>query len=893
MRRLRRLCSRLGLIFTLLVLCSGLALATPYTLILDTQKSSVEGTLDGGDLYLQLLPFLQALGGGARPVRFDLTAATIVLTRGDGSKTVSAAFKILGDGPNKQPYVAALQAARGLGFQASLSGSTLTLSSQSAAPRPPTPNPAAPVSLYPKGLKGDDFEVVVRALIDEMNSRSSSSAVLAAVLNNSGLPVYGTPQRPADGDVLEIYQALHHPFATVLELYTLRIGFQYRTFTPIQAYLSGLSDRGLAGPKLTAATLPGLVSGALYGGLPSRSQVVLALVGAIGRERARRGITVSSKRDPFWGDDLLDPVQVRLLSAVLETGTGPDRLAALHAKAGPQWPGPQWPGLRWPWTRAQAPATPWGQAFGSPLMVSFYAPGRAAQTAPTPLLAPSALLAYAGSTDTQAPQSVTDFFGKVADRAVKEIVKEVYPGAENWLDNAVQDALGIPIVLPISPELLEDVLKGDTAGMKASWAGLLQKAEVETAKEGARAVFCGSIVLYGYHSNIGANPAVIHRRTNGDEAGTSLSKMTAILTYDGDYRDHVFKDSVKYISSLALTKPLTTVGELLERLGCQLPRDDPENGVTPVGGKTLDWEVTGDIAGQLNGSKPEFADPVTDASGVAHAQWRALDEQTPKAFRALSSAATGNIFLNFKGLIPEKWWRVLQATQYGQDTAADTKDTGKAGSSTQRLTVQYFRPPDLTLKFHSVLVGTGPDVKYKLELDASVPLKSLWSGEPAAEGSRFLGYAADGPLRYEGHTFSSTCGAKIRSVSNGVLSVKVVADSPGGTGLTLVVNPGIANGKSPAEDVVIPPGGGPNCDPAGGRAGYGLWLGSWLGAYGTGDQHLIGALPDNSAFGVIVHQDKQTGPDLMHKTITGKVNAVGAVVTDTTELTLVVGGQKP
>ncbi|WP_407568910.1 hypothetical protein [Deinococcus altitudinis] len=888
MRRLQWRLGRLGLLSVLLfsgllfsgllALLSGAALAAPYTVLLDTQKSRVEGTLDGGDLYLQLLPFLQALGGGARPVKFDLTAATIVLTRGDGSKTVAAAFRILGDGPNKQPYVAALSAARGLGLQATLSGSTLTLSSQSAAPPPRNPlptNPAAPVGLYPQGLSGDGFETVARALLDELSSQSSSSSVLETVLNNSGLPVYGTAQRPADGDVLEIYQALHHPFATVLELYTLRIGFQYRTFTPIDAYLSGLSDRGLAGPKLTAGTLPGVVSAALYGGPPSRSQVVLALVGAIGRERARRGVTVSSRRDPFWGDDLLDPVQLRLLSAVLETGTGPDNLAARHADAGPRWPG-----SRRPWTQLPE-ARPSFSLTGGPLMVKFRPP------------ASPPLLAYAGGSDALVPKGVTDFFSKVADKAVKEIVKETYPDAAKWLDNSVQDALGIPIALPISPALLEDVLKGDVVGMKASWAGLLQTASVETAKEGARAVFCGSIVLYGYHSKIEANPAVIHRRTNGDEAGTSLSKMTATLTYDGDYRDHVFKDSVRYISSLALKKPLTTVGELLERLGCELPKDDPQNGVTPVGGKTLDWEVTGEIAGQLNGSKPEFADPVTDASGVAHAQWRALDEQTPKAFRALSSAATGNIFLNFKGLIPEKWWRVLQATQYGQDTAADTKNTGKAGSSTQRLTVQYFKPPDLTLKFHSVVVGTGPNVNYKLELDASVHLKELWSGEPNAEGSRFLGYAGEDTLRYEGHNFSSSCGAKISGVKNGVLSVKVVADTPGGTGLTLALNPGLASRTLPVETVVVPAGAGPNCDPGGGQAGYGLWAGSWLGAYGTGDHNLIGTLPDNSAFGVIVHQDKQAGPYLMHKTLTGKVDAHDAVVTDTTEVTLVVGGQKP
>jgi hypothetical protein len=100
-QRLRRFCGRLGLLSTLLVLLSGMALASPYTLVLDTQKASVEGTLDGGDLYLQLIPFLQALGGGARPVKFDLTAATIMLTRGDGSKTVAAAFRI----PSRPPVV--------------------------------------------------------------------------------------------------------------------------------------------------------------------------------------------------------------------------------------------------------------------------------------------------------------------------------------------------------------------------------------------------------------------------------------------------------------------------------------------------------------------------------------------------------------------------------------------------------------------------------------------------------------------------------------------------------------------------------------------------------------------------------------------------------------------
>jgi hypothetical protein len=428
--------------------------------------------------------------------------------------------------------------------------------------------------------------------------------------------------------------------------------------------------------------------------------------------------------------------------------------------------------------------------------------------------------------------------------------------------------------------------------MKTEGASALKKAEAETIKEGARAVFCGSIVLYGYHSEILAQPPLIHHRTSGDEAGTSVSKFTTLLTYDGDYRDHVFKDSVKYVSSLALKKPLTTVGELLERLGCELPKDDPKTGETPVKGKEIVWEVIGTLADHLNGGQPEFADKVTDSDGVARAQFRAIDEQTPKAFRTLASAVSDTIFLRYKNLTPHKWWLVQGAAQIGQDTAADTKDTGKAGSSAQRLTVQYYEPPDLTLKFHSVLVGTGPTINYKLELDASVKLEPIWSGGEKVEGSRLMGYRGEDTLRYEGHNLSSKCGLKIQSVTNGALAVKVVADTPSGTGLTLALSPGLGTGKQPLEVVVVPAGAGPDCNPAGSQAGYGLWFGSWLGAYGIGDHNLIGHLPDNSAIGVIVHQDKQTGPNLMHKTLTGTGNFKDATITDTTEVTLVVGATK-
>ncbi|ULH16955.1 hypothetical protein MF271_17385 (plasmid) [Deinococcus sp. KNUC1210] len=811
---------------------------------MDGQSSSIDVTVQDGGLYVPLLPFLQALGGGARPSGFDYNAGSIVLTRGDGSKTVKVAFKLV----NQQPTIDVLQAARGLGFQVSESGTVLTLSSAPSQSTPAhIPVTSTPATLYPNGFSADEIGPVARQLVDELNSTSSSSAMLQAVLDLSGVPVYGTPARPADGDLLEAYLALHHPFSTVLELFTLRTGFQFRLFTPIDSYLSSLNGK----TALTRQTLAAQVS-RLFEGPPSRSQVVLSLVGAIGRERVARGISGSKIRDPFFGDDLLDPVQLRLLSAVLEAGQGPDSAIKRAGLALPNWTGLH----SSPSARSSLPV---------------FALERRTLLASAPV--GSGLTSGTGGDDL-APKSAVDLASKVADKAVSQIVKETYPEGAAWMDNTVQDGLGIPIVLPVSQELLEAALKGDPEKLATSWAGAIKQAITGTLEEGARVMVCGSVVLYGYHSRAQADPATISHRTDGNAEGPSLSKVTATLVYDGDYRDRVFKTPVRYASRLAVKKPLTSVGELLDRLGCELPQGNA------VAGKPVEWELTGDLADHLNGEQPEFADPATNAGGVAHAQFRAVDEKTPKSLRAAQKSATGNLFIRFKNLLPQKWWLVQAAAQFGQDTSSDTKDTGKVGSSTQRLTVRYYEPPKLTLKFQSDMHGSGPDTTFNFMLDASIPLKAEWNGDPSDPRSKFIGYSGTGSLHYESRSFSGKCNLHITGVQDGTLEVKIVAESFESPQLTVIVNPGFSIGSvRPTEDYA----GG--CQGAGAGGGS-VWFGAWLDAYGTGQNKLIGVLPGQTFAGVILRGSKQSGTLLLQKVLNGKGSAQGSNIEDTTTVSL-------
>ena len=840
-------------IFALLLTC--IAFASPVTLIIDGKSSTLEGIVVKNVLYVALPQFLQALGGGARPVKFDLPTQTIVLTKGDGKVQVPTSIQ-LKDG---QLYVAALEAARGLGFSASLTDATLTLTSQAAVDTSAPPTSA----LYPKGFEASQFESVAQVLLDELEGSAKDSPNLEAILDGSGVSVYGTTTKPADADELDIFMALHHPFASALELFTLRAGFQYRFFTKLEDFFSGLEDRGVSsgGAAISADRAPGLVA-SLFDGPPSRSQVVFALVGAIGRERVKRGITLSSKRDRFWGDDALDPVQLRLLDAVLTSGPGPESRVARSGVL----PTNLRDALTPTWMRNEA--------------LEHRQPDL--ERRPSPFVARGAQMVQIPTRVAGEAIVVQHMMSDVADKAVKQAVKEVYPGAAEWADNQVQDKLGIPIVLPISPELLEATLKGDTSEMTKLWSGLLRTAGIETAKEGARVALCGSITLYGYLTKFEADPLEIHHRTDGDAEGKSLSKLRLSINFNEDYRKKVFNNTVQIASRLAVKNPPKNAAELLERLGCEVPTPGPAKA------KTVEWELTGDLEPHAESGVVQFADKTTDANGEAKAQLRAIDEHTPKAFRLSKQSATGVIFVNVRDLLPHKWWRVEAAVQYGQDV----KDGNSAGTATNRLKITYFEPPKLTLKFQSTISASTKDGVFKFVMESEVPLEARFSGDPDDPRSRFLGYSGADRLRYLSRSLQSKC-AKITDVAAGILNVWVTSENFESPQVTVVLNPT----QNPPLETYTPTNA---TDCPTGQPGQGAgWLGLFLDGHNL--EHEVGALqggapgsvPGNAPqFGLIARENKQNTNVMFRKTYQRNgIKLSGGTMDENTEITLEVRGK--
>ncbi len=846
-------------IIALLLTC--IAFASPVALIIDGKTSTLEGIVVKDVLYVALPQFLQAIGGGARPVKFDLSAQTIVLTKGDGKLQVPVSIQ-LKDG---QLYVAALEAARGLGFSASLKDATLTLTARATTDTAPAPTTGA---LYPQGFEASQFESVAQVLIDELDGNAKDSPNLEAILDGSGVPVYGTTTKPADADELDIFLALHHPFASALELFTLRAGFQHRFFTRLEDFFAGLSDRGATSGSSTSGgatssagaispdRAPGLVAG-LFDGPPSRSQVVFALVGAIGRERVKRGITLSSKRDRFWGDDALDPVQLRLLDAVLTSGPGPESRIAGSSVL----PADLRDALTPAWMQNRKPDL---------------------ERRPNPTVAYGAQMIQIPTRVAGEALVVQHMMSDVADKAVKQSVKEAYPGAAEWVDNQVQDKLGIPIVLPISPELLEATLKGDTSQMAKLWSGLLRTAGIETVKEGGRVALCGSITLYGYLTKFEADPLEIHHRTDAEAEGKSLSKLKLSIYFNEDYRKKVFNDTVQIASRLAVKNPPKNAAELLERLGCQVPEPGPAKE------KTVDWELTGDLEPHAESGVVQFADKTTNANGEAKAQLRAIDEHTPKAFRLSKQSATGVIFVNVRDLLPHKWWRIEAAVQYGQDV----KDGNSAGTATNRLKITYFEPPKLTLKFQSTVSATTKDGAFKFVMESEVPLEAKFSGDPTDPRSRFLGYGGADRLRYLSRSLQSKC-AKIADVAAGILNVWVTSESFENPQITAVLNP-IQN--PPLETYT--PTNAPDC-PAG-QPGQGAgWLSLFLEAHNL--QSEVGALqggapgsvPGNAPqYGLIARENKQNTNVMYRKTYQRSgIKLNGGTMDENTEITLEVRGK--
>ncbi len=820
----------LSLVFAL----PNLAFADSLTLVVNDKSIQIDSFVDKDDLYVVLLPFLQAIGDGARPVKIDLASQLITLTRGDGKLQVAVSMQT----KNQQLYVSAIPAARGLGFSASLKDTTLTLKTQ-AAPENNAPT-TSPNVLYPQYFEAAKIERLVSLLYDELDSRSPSNQMLEGVLNLSGVPVFGTNDNPADADLLEIYQTLHHPFATVIELFTLRVGIQFRLFTPLNDFFGGLQDRGVLGgaSTLTPNDVPAKVT-RLFSGAPSRSQFVFALVGAMGRERVKRGISNSFKRNAFWGDDALDAVQLRLLDAVMTTGEAPDSLLAHHVSLPPMLM-PVWSKNNFLQFRASKP---------QPMLQSAQAGG-------------SGLV-------------ISEMANDLAEHAVKTVVKETYPEAKNWLDNEVQDALGIPLVLPISPELLEAVLKNDSGRMSTLFSGLLRQAGIETAKEGARAILCGSITLYGYETKFEADPLLIHHRTDGDSEGKSLSKFKLSINFKDDYRAKVFNNYVKFAARLAIKNPPANAAELLERLGCEVPAPGPGKQ------KGVEWELTGDLPEHTVDGNVEFADKTTNDAGVAKAQLRAIDEHTPKAFRLSDKRTTGVVFVNVLDLLPHKWWRIQAAVQMGQDV----NNGNSAGTATNRLHIAYFEPPKLLLKFKSTINANTRDGIFKFVMDADVPLEAKFNGDPKDYRSKFKGYSGEGRLGYLSRSLQSKC-AKIVDHQSGKLNVWVTSENFENPQITVVLNPFIAR---PLE--IYAPISGADCPPGLPGSGSG-----WLGLFSDAHANEIGTLQggvqgSEPQFGVITRANKQTGQIIYRKTYQQNNLSIGqGTLSENTEITLEVQG---
>lgn len=359
----------------------GTALAGTLTLLVGGKSIPIDGFIEKNIAWFSLVPFMQALGDNVRPVKVDVLTSTLVLTKTDGKLQVSVAIQR----KDTSIYLDGLAAARGLGYQAKFEGNTLSVSSSDTQAVQPVNSSSA---LYPKNMDAALLENAVKSLYNSLES-GNADAALEAVLNGSGIPVFGTPSRPADLDLLNAYQVMRRSFALSLEIFSLQLGYKYRLFTKLEDYLSGLKEPGLA--TLDANRLQAGISQAFGNAKASRSQAVVSLVGAMGRERVRRGATLSLKRNAFWGDDALDPIQLRLLDTIL---TNAFAIGAIRPK------------------NLSVPVQPMSSRATMPMSSRAMIPMSSRAVKQTRVTAKA---------DVTAPKALQDFFNWVAEKAVDQI----------------------------------------------------------------------------------------------------------------------------------------------------------------------------------------------------------------------------------------------------------------------------------------------------------------------------------------------------------------------------------------------------------------------------------------------------------------------------------------
>jgi hypothetical protein len=703
----------------------GTALAGTLTLVVAGKSQTIDGFLEKNIAWVSLVPFMQALGDNVRPVKIDILSSTIVLTKTDGKVQVSVSMQR----KESSVYVDALAAARGLGYVAALDGTTVRVNAND--PQATSGSNA----LYPKSLDSALLEKAVKTLYDSLDS-GNADAALEAVLNGSGIPVFGTPSRPADMDLLNAYQVMRRSFALSLEIFSLQMGYKYRMFTKLEDYLTGLKERGLA--SLDINRLQTGIATAFNNPKASRSQAVVALVAAMGRERVRRGVTLSLKRQVFWGDDALDPIQLRLLDTVL---TNAFAVGAIRPKN-----------------------------LSTPMQ-----PLSSRATSQTRVLTKA---------DVTAPKSIQDFFNWVAEKAVDQIVKETYPGVKDTMDHEIADLAGVPLPSPINEEMYKGMLEGDFGKVKLAFGNLRTELIKQAIKEGAQVILCGSLILYGYQASMKLERDEVNHFTVNNAEGAYSSKIKLRVEFTDDYHKNIFDQKVITIAGFNFTPPPIENGAILKKLGCDLP----EKGAAKE--KPVEWELDPVLVPHAEGGKIiVFPNSLkTNAAGEAEARFDAIRENVPKAFRVgkYKSAVNGGITVTIKDLLPSNWWRIQAAVQYGQ-----TED--KAGTNFKRLRVSYFTFPNLKLEFFSDLhfigktpYGTG---HFNAQLVSSVPLTVLPEGDDLQKS--FIAYRGADRLRYEQYHLDATsdsCTPRISRVLSGQLEVIAGTRDFESTMLTVGVN---------------------------------------------------------------------------------------------------------
>jgi hypothetical protein len=723
-----------------LSLIAGPVRAEPVNMVVDGRSLSVDGFTASDRLWVALIGFCQAVGGGTRPVRVDQTQALVTITSGDGSRTATVSFVLRGN----TIYIAALEALSGLGLTGTVTGAAPNLTlSVSAAPRPSPAPPviaAAATRFAPDGLASADVERAAREFYDAVGTTADPAPMLGAVLEGFQIPVYGAA-RPADPDVIGLRLYAHRPFALSLEFPALAGAFERGAYVSLRSFLRSEAEGGVKTKAGAAFDVPGFnaaLSGFLGLARFSRSQALIAFVGALGRERVRRGLRSqeNANLDPFWGETTLDPMQLRLLSALFEAGPPSPRLRFSAARPAP----------------AARPRTVALRRLGGDLLNPF---ARSLERAALPSPTRSRITAQ---TQQDAPKPLRWFFEKVADKAVDQIKDEVNP----QIDDAIQEYLGIPFPIPegTDPESLR-------AGIK------------QALKENTTAAFCASVILYGYEIKLERSQSVVHHRTPNNQAGPYSSTFTVHVRFMDDYRSKVF--------GTRLTGPIGTAAQLLEKIGCAVPPPGD------AAGKPVEWIMPASLEPHALDGEFKLPELNTSDAGQARAKFEAVFERIPKALRVAEQSVEGNIGVNVSGLLPKKWSTIEAGVRGGN----------KTGIADRLLNVKFFDAPKLAVDFQSTLDTTGSDgARLHLQLESQFALQAKFSG--SGDSARLTSMGGAGDLRYLSRSItgeSKQCTAKIVDTIKGRMEVNLSAEDDTSDALNLLLNPGFPPGGAMPQEV--------------------------------------------------------------------------------------------